>query len=255
VALVNISMQPVWEGLQARSWNEGQLARLQATLERLDLIASMNLGWQFERCSSALRWTRVAESGPIGFNFGLSDASQTQSRLARWSWGLLIPKGWIYQNLLTMDRDYQEQFGQVLDPQHHVVHASIHRGLAARSTARRRTPYSWLGSLAMPSLASQNARVARSQSGLDLARIACALERHRLARGAYPEDLQSLVPAFLSKVPHDVVDAVPLRYRREGNAFRLYSLGWNGSDEGGQISAGNTAANLEQGDWVWSSGK
>ena len=215
----------------------------------------MNLGWQYERCGFALRWTRVAESGPVGFHFGFSDAIPPPSRLARWSWGLLLPKGWVYQNLLTMDRNFQEQFGTVLDAPHHVVHARVHRDLAARRAARSRTPYSWLSSFALPDLAPQNVRVARSQSGLDLARIACALERHRLAVGAYPENLDSLVPRFLPKVPHDVVDAVPLRYRREGNAFRLYSLGWNGSDEGGQIADGNPATNLQQGDWVWSTGK
>ena len=96
----------------------------------------------------------------------------------------------------------------------------------------------------------ESSRVARIASGLDQARVACALERCRLARKAYPETLPELAPAFLPQVPHDLVTGAPLRYARTGEGFRLHSVGWNGTDEGGSRAKEPTA-----GDWVWSSGE
>ena len=54
---------------------------------------------------------------------------------------------------------------------------------------------------------------------------------------AEDERLQELVPAFLDKLPHDVINGEPLKYRREANdRFTLWSVGWNGTDEGRTIA-------------------
>ena len=84
--------------------------------------------------------------------------------------------------------------------------------------------------------------------------LACALERYRLAHGQLPEKLEALVPELLAQVPHDVIDGQPLRYRRTGEGFVLYSVGWNEVDDGGQIAWTNDKPprqDLERGDWVW----
>ncbi len=69
---------------------------------------------------------------------------------------------------------------------------------------------------------------------------------HHRAKGSYPERLAELgVP-----LPMDVIGGQPLRYLRtpEGG-YVLYSLGWNGTDEGGQPGSGDDA--IRRGDWVW----
>jgi len=95
---------------------------------------------------------------------------------------------------------------------------------------------------------------ARAQAGLDLGVIACALERHRLASGRYPDTLETLAPKFLSTILPDVITGQPLKYRlTENGRFLLYSVGWNQSDDGG--AAGLTARRQmfdpNKGDWVW----
>lgn len=111
-----------------------------------------------------------------------------------------------------------------------------------------------MAQIALPALMGQIERMARLQSALDQAAIACALERHRLARGAYPSMLAELHPTFLAQIPHDIVNGQPLRYARQGEGFRLYSVGWDLRDEGGRL-VWNTDSkpflDPAKGDWPW----
>jgi hypothetical protein len=93
-----------------------------------------------------------------------------------------------------------------------------------------------------------------AQSSVDLARVACALERYRLVHGEFPETLDALAPQFIEKLPHDVINGQPLHYRRtNGGQFILYSVGWNEKDDGGvvEIRGSDGWVDIEKGDWVW----
>jgi len=69
---------------------------------------------------------------------------------------------------------------------------------------------------------------ARNQTWVDQARIACALERCRLANGKYPDTLAALVPQFLDKIPRDIINGKPMSFARtDEQNFKLYSIGWN----------------------------
>lgn len=101
--------------------------------------------------------------------------------------------------------------------------------------------------------------MAHTQSSLDQARVACALERHHLARHAYPERLQDLLPAFTAQLPGDLSNhGQPLQYRKGVQGYRLYALGWDGLDQGGQVALDTQKPprhNLKQGDWMWERGE
>ena len=84
----------------------------------------------------------------------------------------------------------------------------------------------------------------------DLARLACALERCRLARGAFPQALSELTPDFLASLPAEIVNGEPYRYRRTGDGrFVLYSVGPDLRDDGGVIDPRHRFS--KQHDWVW----
>jgi hypothetical protein len=87
----------------------------------------------------------------------------------------------------------------------------------------------------------------------DLATVACALERYRIAESRYPEKLDPLVPRFIATLPTDVMNGKPLNYfRTEGDQFVLYSVGWNEADEGGEVMRlGRGGIDPKEGDWVW----
>jgi hypothetical protein len=69
---------------------------------------------------------------------------------------------------------------------------------------------------------------------LRLVRTALALERHRLATGKLPPDLESLVPQYLERTPLDPFDGQAIRYRPTTRGYILYSVNKDGQDNGGQ---------------------
>jgi hypothetical protein len=98
--------------------------------------------------------------------------------------------------------------------------------------ARRR--YYLLSSLLLPSYANVIVRHATTDANVRLARTALAVERFRLASGILPENLNELVPQFLSAVPMDPFDGQPLRYHRLTNGYVVYSVGRDCYDNGGR---------------------
>jgi hypothetical protein len=107
--------------------------------------------------------------------------------------------------------------------------------------------------MVFPAVGSTVRKLAAIQVSVDLARVACALERYRLAHGEYPETLDELSPQLIAKVPHDIINGQPLHYRRtDSGQFILYSVGWNETDDGGQVVLTKDGlVDREKGDWVW----
>ena len=101
----------------------------------------------------------------------------------------------------------------------------------------------------MQNVVSRHTVTAFNQTLVNQAQIVCALERYRLAQGHYPETLDTLVPQFIQKMPHDLIGGEPLVYRRTNDGkFLLYSIGWNETDDDGKPG---TLADVKTGDWVW----
>jgi hypothetical protein len=60
-----------------------------------------------------------------------------------------------------------------------------------------------------------------AQTAVNQATVACALERHRLAHGQFPDTIDALVPAFLPRLPNDVLRGRPLNYDRTNGVYTL----------------------------------
>jgi hypothetical protein len=75
----------------------------------------------------------------------------------------------------------------------------------------------------------------RTQAELRCAIVALAAERYRLARGAWPESPDALVPAYLHAVPADPYDGQPVRYRRLADGVVIYCIGPDGNDDLGNL--------------------
>jgi hypothetical protein len=140
------------------------------------------------------------------------------------------------------------------------------RGVVSASSVRRNeetvqsemhhfNPYNVFAGLLLPALAAPVEKCAYAQNAVSMARVAVALERYRLAHGAFPDSLDVLSPQFIQPIPHDIINGEPLQYERTGDKqFTLYSVGWNEKDDGGVVvfKKGETGGiDISKGDWVW----
>lgn len=83
-------------------------------------------------------------------------------------------------------------------------------------------------------------REASCLANLRLDTVAVALEEFRAAQGnGYPDALSALVPTYLQFVPADPFDGQPMRYRKEGTGYLLYSIGPDLKDDGGRRMTNN----------------
>ncbi len=69
---------------------------------------------------------------------------------------------------------------------------------------------------------------------LQVTRTAIAVQRYRLAQGRLPQTLDDLTPAFLEAMPTDPFDGQPLRFQALDLGFVVYSIGPDGTDDGGR---------------------
>jgi hypothetical protein len=77
---------------------------------------------------------------------------------------------------------------------------------------------------------------ARTAAGRDSADAAIAAELYRRKNGQWPAKLEDLVPEFLPAVPTDPFTNRPLLMKAAQGSFKVYSVGPDGVDNGGNLS-------------------
>ena len=257
IAFLNLAIQPVWEGLTEHKWSSAQLAELDRELARLDFLSDLQFSMRGERAFALgeidnLEKHRSYREVAGFFSVLKSDgATDTVNALAFY----LMPSGWFYQNKLVISQIHQQGILQMTDPGKHLASPQSVRVVdKSVSLLLLERPWNFLAGMLLPALSATGKKYAFAQGSVDLARVACVLERYRLAHGQYPETLDTLAPQFIAKLPHDVISGQPLKYRRtEDGQFVLYSVGWNETDDGGTVDLkpSGRSADIEKGDWVW----
>jgi len=253
IAMLNITLQPVWEGLEDHKWSDAQLAELNQELSKLDFLADYEFSMRGERALSMasieyLRRTR-------NFNWA-SDVDNPTPEITAVAFHL-VPNSVFYGNELVVARAHQEWLLPVADVGRHTVSPELTRLAVTNIDGLRAhwSPNKILASMLLPALERTTQKFAYAQCWVDMARVACALQRYRLAQDEYPETLDVLSPKFIETVPHDVIGGQPLKYHRTADGkFSLYSVGWNGTEDGGVVvfrTPTKLTIDYDKGDWVW----
>jgi hypothetical protein len=255
IAIVNITLQPIYEGLAEHKWSDAQLAELEQELGKLDLLSGYEVGMRGEmvlcQIGNIEYLRRLPEQLPNLVGEGGSE-TRRMAQICR-----LIPDGWFYQNELRCARLMLEFYLPTVDPNQGMVSPSGVRkaDAAAEADVKHHNPYNVLERLLLPALGPASRKFAWDQESVDLARVACALERCRLVHGAFPESLDSLALQFIPNLPHDIINGRPLHYHRTSDGqFVLYSVGWNETDDGGSVvfyKGSSDRVDINKGDWVW----
>jgi hypothetical protein len=261
IAMLAIALQPIHEGVVQHQWSDAQLMELERALAKLDILADFEFAMQGEKAFAIdyfekQRITREIKS--------VADDSLGTTKVITNSLRLM-PSAYFYQNELTFAQMHRQWIVPLVDLTNRIAPpAALRQAEAAvRLQMKRYSPYKVQALMLFPAISKSVTKFAHIQADVDLARVACALERYRLAHGDYPETLDALAPQFIEKLPHDIIGgppapgtgaaSQPLHYRREpGGKFALYSVGWNETDDGGVVAwKKDGSVDREKGDWVW----
>lgn len=280
VTCIGIFMQPIWEGLAARQWSREDLDALQDSLGRINVLQEYQQAMRGERALMIARIPEDFQDGTVARqlarelpSYSGSGESPTASVLGRWLWQFLPcwPRGWYQQNTAAASRLLQTDWIDTVDPINHRVTFARNKDLPRALENTPVTPDTLLMKVYLLGLTSVANKFAQTQSVVDQAVTACALEKYFLDHQAYPAMLAELVPTYLNRAPNDVIDGAPMRYRRTADGrYQLYSIGWDGRDDGGTFvwpedrtwrRASNPVADgkppafpnpdRQQGDWIW----
>ncbi len=109
--------------------------------------------------------------------------------------------------------------------------------------------YCILTKLLLPALSHAADHTASGEARMIVAEAAVAAIRHRARHGAYADSPQALDKKLLRAWPMDPFSGKPLVYESSGGGFKIYSVGCNRTDNGGQVSD-----DRREGDIVWETG-
>jgi hypothetical protein len=267
IGVSSINLGIIHRGLELHAWSDGQLAEIDRQLAAIDFLAlhQFSMGAEGAVSSTNLDWYKhhPLEVGPtlLGVENQSDHPPKTnfldeQLRLSIWLW----PRGWFDLNKAA-DADAILGEGKAIDVSAHRAYPNLIPPMEKiRNSFAGHLPWNVVWMTLTGPIEGEAIKFAYAQTRIDEARIACALERYRLAHQQYPASLDLLAPAYLKDVPHDVMTGQPYHYEvRPDGTFRLYSVGWNLTDEGGvqafHFMPGNQpkrpSLDLEHGDWAW----
>jgi hypothetical protein len=251
LAMAAIALKPVHAGIIDHRWTDAQLAAFQEVLGKRDYMTAMVLAPEGERAffASSLDWM-IGE--PATFIDMLGDSDRTGGELA---WQLdcikVGPHGWIRQNQVT---------GVSFESR--IIAAA--RVLVQKPLTERylgdfppidqrelpRTIYTRIANALVPAYPKSFEKSRRADTVNALALVACALERHHVAHGAYPDALAKIDARFLVRPPIDPLNGEPFHYAAlPDGSFKLYSVGPNRKDDDGVFF--RKGANANDLDWPW----
>jgi hypothetical protein len=267
IAMLQIMVQPIYEGLADHQWSDAQLAELDSELAKLDFLADFELTMRGERAGGVSTLDYIRRTRDLNGLFA-STGSNSKKRFQQAFSHLTMPDAFFYQNELTIAQMYQQYDLPMADLEKGTVSPTRVHNLqtgADRDLHHHWWPYKIMARMLFPAIESAVKKFAYAQSATDLARTAIALERYHIVNGAYPDSLDAIASQFPEGIPHDIINGQPLHYRRTddppsessgaaGGQFVLYSVGWNEKDDGGVVVFGKgetPSVDTSRGDWVW----
>ena len=247
-AIVAIDLQPIWEGLAEHKWADAQLTELDSELAKIDFLADYGFIMSGERAFAIASFENQRRTREM---ISYTDAGDVTNKLT------FMPSAFFYQNELAFAQLHQQWILPLVDTNSRVISpAALQRANDAVLAEKRHyyfPAYKTQAIMLFPAISATVRKIAAIQASIDLARVACALERYHLAHNEYPETLDALAPQFIAQLPHDIINGQPLHYRRtDDGKFVLYSVGWDEKDDGGKIFLTQSGTvDQKRGDWVW----
>ena len=251
IAIATIAVGNCWPILQDNKVSEEQLARLQKILHDIDLASSMAQAFRGERLMGRdaihrLRSTETDFQKAIDAFSAVSEDAEESSAIENLPYNdeirdviraaIIVPMWrfvWSYEDERRLLEEVQALVEATLAAKAQRSASPVNIA-AKRIQDRRGQSWNYMATdLFVGAIANGPLRAFRFHAQNELTITATALKRYYLRHGKYPRNLDELVPGFLATHPVDWMDGQKLRYRPEGDSFVLWSVGDNGTDDGG----------------------
>lgn len=242
----NLAIGLIHEGLIRKAWTPSQLAQFDERIAAIDTDSSLLRALRMERAvdvamiKSITRKSRGASGVKPTTNWFLNNSPTLLSGCCYENARMLSN---LFQRELLSDSAGQSRWNVL--PKESVLEERV---LDFESNPIRKHQYSLVSAMAPSSISDTLNYFHRSRVYRDHARIALALERHRLETGSFPSTLDPLIAASPDLPVTDPFSGSRYIYETGPvDTYQLYSVGPNRTDEGGMWKK-----KLEKGDWVWS---
>lgn len=262
IGILAISHTALYDGLVCHRWNDAQLAEVEHSLGPLNLLDDYRFSVRSEAAESTANvefYKKVASRIDIDewFSEWFSEATRNVPFFL-WAappW----PSGWWDQNISKLVTFHFQEL-ETVDPQNRLAFPKANLAIKQRIDGEETkwdgyAPWNIWFVVAASGQTGMMLRFAQAQVWTDEARVACALERYRLAHGVFPGSLDALSPAYIDALPHDIMNGQPYHYQfRPDGSYLLYSVGWNQTDDGGKVvykKDYQKSVDYDEGDWVW----
>ena len=238
----------VGAGLREHSWADPELKKLEADLAAISLWDDFCLTMEGVRCdynNDMEERMNTSVRGRIAWSRELlnDNASRMETLLE------MLTRSLFRDNELRLNHHFDEMTARGGGPDHTFDPDRPTPSAPENITDSFEKDYYWLGGQSGGFSETEEQYIVL-QILFDQARLGCALERFRLARGAFPKTLEELTPEFISTLPNDPYTRAAYHYRPVGkDSFLLYSVGKNRKDDGGQDAP--DAPDSERPDLSW----
>ena len=239
---MSITMQPIWEGLVKHKWSDAQLEELEQQLAKLDFLKDYKLSMYGERAGGVAQiesMRKHRDYHEIANIFQVEPGFSDDSSQKRVNPAVVypMPGGWYYQNKITITRQYQQWLLPMVDADHHLAFPKIENDADGFSAEMKIRPWNVFAN-SLSELTRGAEKLVYMQSVTDMARVVCALKRYHLAHNEYPETIDALAPQFITQnflTTSSAASRFIIAARSDGK-FLFYSVGWNETDDGGQVA-------------------
>lgn len=218
-ATVWIIYQAIHDGLRRQIWSESDLQKLDQALARLDFQTDMRRALRGDR----VYFNHMIDERTAVVRALLGPATPHNTFLANW-----CPRGWLRQNQAKAVDWQLEQQARLNQP-------FFERSKLVPFEKRSWTvPSSWWLSTWLHGTYGLESAMDEVDCRIRIARVALALEVHRLRHGEYPATWEQIVPALPPQRTQDPYVGLPLRYEFVAGRPKIWSVGPNQRDDRGR---------------------
>lgn len=253
----------VWEVCDAHCGSAADYAKLEGALSALDFKRATLLAWRGELAGgvTAMDYFNTTRDGSL-LSIITSDGKTLPPPIGPVLLHL-IPAGMFDGNTAVI---IDHECGYLIEPLRGQGWKRVMESAAAFDSRLQeerkeiwRHPFHLMASLTAPAMNSVTQRVVHTQCLLDQAMVACALERHRIEHGAYPDSLDGIKLANGRPLPLDLLSEKPMGYHKTADEkYVLWCVGFDLVDDGGKrvLDAKKPeqtrfSERAYKGDWVW----